>query len=204
MDNFTNEKPEHDRSKSCITENFLYFRKYPDNRCADYINFKNIKQYGNNKNNRKIQECTSNFQLHPPKCLDKPMVKPGIRDRYDRRTFDLPFWVTYQAGGHPLSSSLFHDGGVLLLIMTYFDIRKARVLAAQGGTITVDKGRVTYPEVNKNKIEYNSFLISDINYIKDDDEENQFKVSLPDKYIVFETKYFASQEDFEEFRSLFN
>ena len=95
-------------------------------------------------------------------------------------------------------------GGVLLLIMTYFDIRKARVLAAQGGTITVDKGRVTYPEVNKSKIEYNSFLISDISYIKDDNEENQFKVSLPDKYIVFETKYFASQEDFEEFRSLFN
>ena len=88
--------------------------------------------------------------------------------------------------------------------MTYFDIRKARVLAAQGGTITVDKGRVTYPEVNKSKIEYNSFLISDISYIKDDNEENQFKVSLPDTYIVFETKYFASQEDFEEFRSLFN
>lgn len=78
------------------------------------------------------------------------------------------------------------------------------MLAAQGGTITVDKGRVTYPEVNKSKIEYNSFLISDISYIKDDNEENQFKVSLPDKYIVFGTKYFASQEDFEEFRSLFN
>lgn len=101
-------------------------------------------------------------------------------------------------------STILIIGGVLLLIMTYFDIRKARVLAAQGGTITVDKGRVTYPEVNKSKIEYNSFLISDISYIKDDDEENQFKVSLPDKYIVFETKYFASQEDFEEFRSLFN
>lgn len=94
--------------------------------------------------------------------------------------------------------------GALLLLMTFFSIRKARVLAAQGGTITVDKGRVTYPEVNKNKIEYNSFLISDINYIKDDDEENQFKVSLPDKYIIFEIKYFASQEDFDEFRSLFN
>ena len=93
-------------------------------------------------------------------------------------------------------STILIIGGVLLLIMTYFDIRKARVLAAQGGTITVDKGRVTYPEVNKSKIEYS--------YIKDDNEENQFKVSLPDKYIVFETKYFASQEDFEEFRSLFN
>lgn len=41
--------------------------------------------------------------------------------------------------------------GALLLLMTFFSIRKARVLAAQGGTVTVDKGRVTYPEVNKNK-----------------------------------------------------
>ena len=37
-----------------------------------------------------------------------------------------------------------------------------------------------------------------------ENEENQFKVSLPDKYIIFEIKYFASQEDFDEFRSLFN
>ena len=37
-------------------------------------------------------------------------------------------------------STILIIGGVLLLIMTYFDIRKARVLAAQGGTITVDKG----------------------------------------------------------------
>ena len=78
-------------------------------------------------------------------------------------------------------STILIIGGVLLLIMTYFDIRKARVLAAQGGTITVDKGRVTYPEVNKSKIEYNSFLISDISYIKEDNEENQFKVSVPDE-----------------------
>ena len=135
------------------------------------------------------------------------MVKPGIWNRYGYRALDLSFWITYQTGCHPLSGSLVYDFDylwALLLLMTFFSIRKARVLAAQGGTVTVDKGRVTYPEVNKNKIEYNSFLISDINYIKDDDEENQFKVSLPDKYIVFEIKYFASQEDFDEFRSLFN
>ena len=35
-------------------------------------------------------------------------------------------------------------------------------------------------------------------------DSSEFKVSLPDKYIVFEIKYFASQEDFDEFRSLFN
>ena len=128
------------------------------------------------------------------------MVKPGIWNRYGYRALDLSFWITYQTG----LSTILIICGALLLLMTFFSIRKARVLAAQGGTVTVDKGRVTYPEVNKNKIEYNSFLISDINYIKDDDEENQFKVSLPDKYIVFEIKYFASQEDFDEFRSLFN
>ena len=135
------------------------------------------------------------------------MVKPGIWNRYGYRALNLSFWITYQTGCHPLSevlSTILIICGALLLLMTFFSIRKARVLAAQGGTVTVDKGRVTYPEVNKNKIEYNSFLISDINYIKDDDEENQFKVSLPDKYIVFEIKYFASQEDFDEFRSLFN
>ena len=122
MDLLTSEKRKHNGSESCIKKYFLYFREYPDNRCADYINFKNIKQYGNNKNNRKIQECTSNFQLHPPKCLDKPMVKPGIWDRYDRRTFDLPFWVTYQAGGHPLSSSLFHDFDYWRCTTAYHDI----------------------------------------------------------------------------------
>ena len=105
-------------------------------------------------------------------------------------------------------SSLAFGIGMVIVPLIYpfgLRIRRAVILSPEVlSTVTVDKGRVTYPEVNKNKIEYNSFLISDINYIKDDDEENQFKVSLPDKYIVFEIKYFASQEDFDEFRSLFN
>ena len=57
MDPLTSEKWKHNRSESCIKKYFLYFREYSDNRYADYINFKNMKQYGNNKNNRKIQEC---------------------------------------------------------------------------------------------------------------------------------------------------
>ena len=135
------------------------------------------------------------------------MVKPGIWNRYGYRALDLSFWITYQTGCHPLSGSLVYDFDYLWGAAAFNDIlqyTQGTGIGAQGGTVTVDKGRVTYPEVNKNKIEYNSFLISDINYIKDDDEENQFKVSLPDKYIVFEIKYFASQEDFDEFRSLFN
>ena len=96
----------------------------------------------------------------------------------------------------------YFNGGVLLLTFTYFSMRKARALIAHGAQITINGGRVTFPTVNKGKVEYDSFLISDINYIKDDEKENQCKVSLPDKYIVFETKYFDSWEQFEEFRSL--
>ncbi len=107
---------------------------------------------------------------------------------------------------HILSPAVFSTiliaGGVLLLTFTYFSMRKARALIAHGAQITINGGRVTFPTVNKGKVEYDSFLISDINYIKDDEKENQCKVSLPDKYIVFETKYFDSWEQFEEFRSL--
>jgi len=38
--------------------------------------------------------------------------------------------------------------------------------------------------------------------VKDDEEEHQCKVKLPDNYIVFETKYFDSWEEFETFRTL--
>ena len=72
----------------------------------------------------------------------------------------------------------------------------------QGGTITVDNGRVTYPEVRKGKIEYDTFHVSDIEYIKDDEKENQCKISLPDKYVIFETKYFNSFDEYDEFRAL--
>jgi hypothetical protein len=99
-------------------------------------------------------------------------------------------------------STILVVGGALLLVMTFFSIRKARILAAKGGSITIDKGRVTYPKVSKGEISYDSFLISDIRTIEDDDDENQCKVDLPDKYIVFEIKYFSSQDEFDEFRSL--
>ena len=102
-----------------------------------------------------------------------------------------------------LVPSLLIIAGILLLVMAYFDIRKARVLASQGGRITVNGMRVTYPTVNKKKIEYESFLISDIEWIKDRDEDNQFVVQLPDKRVIFEIKYFDSVDEFDEFRELF-
>lgn len=99
-------------------------------------------------------------------------------------------------------STILIAGGVLLLFFTWRSMRNARALKAAGGRITVDGPRVTYPEVEKGKVEYRSFLTSDIEYVKDDEEEHQCKVKTPDNYIIFETRYFDSEEEFEAFRAL--
>ncbi len=93
-------------------------------------------------------------------------------------------------------------GGAVLLLFTLASLRNARTLKAAGGTITYDGGRITYPAIRKGKVEYRTFLVSDIERVKDDDEEHQCKVTLPDARIVFETGYFASPEEYEAFRSL--
>ena len=100
-------------------------------------------------------------------------------------------------------STILIIGGILLLAMVWSDIRKANILAKQGGRITVNGTRITYTTVTKKKIEYESFLISDIEWIKDRDEDNQFVVQLPDKRVIFEIKYFDSADKFDEFRELF-
>ena len=110
-----------------------------------------------------------------------PAVMPfGIRIRHLRILSPAAF------------STILIVGGVLLLLFTWLSMRNARALKAEGGKITVDGPEVTYPDVKKGKVEYRTFLTSDIEYIKDDEEENQCKVSLPDQYVVFETKYFDS------------
>lgn len=99
-------------------------------------------------------------------------------------------------------STILIAGGVLLLFFTWRSMRNARALKAAGGKITVDGTRVTYPEVEKGKVEYRSFLTTDIEYVKDDGEEHQCKVKTPDDYIIFEVRYFDSREEFEAFRRL--
>ena len=74
-------------------------------------------------------------------------------------------------------STILIVGGVLLLFFTWRSMRNARV-------------------------EYRSFLTTDIEYVKDDEEEHQCKVKTPDNYIIFETRYFDSEEEFEAFRAL--
>ena len=72
-------------------------------------------------------------------------------------------------------STILVIGGILLLWFTLQSMRKAKALIAQGGTIKVEGNSVTYPSIEKGKVEYRSFLISDIEYIKDDEDENQCK-----------------------------
>lgn len=99
-------------------------------------------------------------------------------------------------------STILIIGGILLLLYTFSNMRKVRTLIAQGGSIKVDGKRVTYPTFKKGNIEYKSLMITDIEYIKDDDEEHQFKISLPDQYVIIECKYFDTEENFDDFRNL--
>lgn len=55
------------------------------------------------------------------------MVKLGIWDRYGRRTFDLSFGLRIRRAvilSPEVFSTILIIGGVLLLIMTFFDIPK--------------------------------------------------------------------------------
>lgn len=99
-------------------------------------------------------------------------------------------------------STVFIVGGIVLLMFTYFAMRKAHTLIREGASIIVDGNRVTYPVVKSGRVEYDTFSISDIEYIKYDEKENQCKVKLPDKYLVLEIPYFDSWEQYEEFRAL--
>lgn len=62
---------------------------------------------------------------------------------------------------------------------------QARKLIAQGGEITVEGGKVTIPVVRKKEVVNESFLLSEVEYTKFDEEENEFKISLPaDHHVI--------------------
>ena len=114
------------------------------------------------------------------------MVEPGLWRGNDCHSGPLSLRPSYPPPADSLAgifSTILIVGGVLLLFFTWRSMRNARALKAVGGKITVDGTRVTYPEVEKGKVEYRSFLTSDIEYVKDDEEEHQCKVKTPDNYI---------------------
>ena len=92
---------------------------------------------------------------------------------------------------------IFVAGGIALLIFTLLEIRKARVLAAQGASITV-----TYPVVKKDRIEQGRFNITDIEWVKYDEEENECKIKTVDDHIILRTDFFENWEAYEAFRAL--
>ena len=94
---------------------------------------------------------------------------------------------------------IFVVGGAALLIFTLLEIRKARVLAARGASITVDGDKVTYPVVKKDGIEQGQFNIADIEY---DEEENECKIKTVDDHIILRTDFFENWEAYEDFRTL--
>lgn len=133
------------------------------------------------------------------------MVEPGLWRGNDCHSGPLSLRPSYPPPADSFAGSLFDHSdcrrrtAALLHLAGY---AKCPGLESRRRKITVDGTRVTYPEVEKGKVEYRSFLTTDIEYVKDDEEEHQCKVKTPDNYIIFETRYFDSEEEFEAFRAL--
>lgn len=88
---------------------------------------------------------------------------------------------------------IFVIGGLALLAFTVREIMQARKLIAQGGEITVEGGKVTIPVVRKKEVVNESFLLSEVEYTKFDEEENEFKISLPADHHVIRGRVFRKR-----------
>lgn len=99
---------------------------------------------------------------------------------------------------------IFVIGGLALLAFTVREIMQARKLIAQGGEISVDSDQVTIPVVKKGSVVKESFKLSEVEYTKFDEEENEFSISLPSDHYVIRGAFFDSAEAFEAFKSVFN
>lgn len=133
------------------------------------------------------------------------MVEPGLWCGNDRHSGPLSLRPSYPPSADSLAGGILDHsdcGWRAVALLHLAEHAQCRTLKAAGGKITVDGPRVTYPEVEKGTVEYRSFLTTDIEYVKDDEEEHQCKVKTPDNYIIFEAKYFDSWEEFEAFRAL--
>ena len=99
---------------------------------------------------------------------------------------------------------IFVIGGLALLAFTVREIMQARKLIVQGGEITVEGGKVTIPVVRKKEVVNESFLLSEVEYTKFDEEENEFKISLPADHHVIRGAFFENAEAFDAFKSIFD
>ena len=92
---------------------------------------------------------------------------------------------------------IFVIGGLALLAFTVREIMQARKLIAQGGEVTI-------PVVRKKEVVNESFLLSEVEYTKFDEEENEFKISLPADHHVIRGAFFENAEAFDAFKSIFD
>lgn len=118
-----------------------------------------------------------------------------------------PFGIRIGRMAHPRPDGRhdhLRDRGLALLAFTVREIMQARKLIAQGGEITVEGGKVTIPVVRKKEVVNESFLLSEVEYTKFDEEENEFKISLPADHHVIRGAFFENAEAFDAFKSIFD
>lgn len=99
---------------------------------------------------------------------------------------------------------IFVLGGLALLTFTALEILQARKLIAQGGMITVDGDKVTVPVVRKEGVAEESFLLSEVERAKYDDEENELDIWLEGRSYTLRGAYFEDADQFESFREIFS
>ena len=70
--------------------------------------------------------------------------------------------------------------------------------------MSVEGGKVTIPVVRKKEVVNESFLLSEVEYTKFDEEENEFKISLPADHHVIRGAFFENADAFDAFKSIFD
>lgn len=94
--------------------------------------------------------------------------------------------------------------GLALLTFTALEILLARKLIAQGGTFTADGDKVTVLEVGKESVAAESFLLSEVERAKYDDNGNEHDIWLEGRSYTLRGAYFEDAEQFESFREIFS
>ena len=93
--------------------------------------------------------------------------------------------------------------GLYMLYTAYRKIRQARALASQGGVITVDDDRVTYPAIRKGVVAKEAFAISEVSNLSYAEDDGILTVTLNDgREIRFDVDFFDGLDQLKEFAAL--
>ena len=93
--------------------------------------------------------------------------------------------------------------GLYLVFKAWRKIRQAGKLSAKSGVITVDGNNVTYPAINKGKVEMRSFTLSEISNVDYNYDNGILTVSLANGSIIrFDLDFFDGLPQLKEFVAL--